>query len=60
MMPDSPSKKKWDAANVRIFTFKLFRRTDQDVIEYLESANRRNVICAAIREYIKNHEGEET
>ena len=57
-MPDAPSKKKWDAENVRIFTFKLFRKYDSDVIEFLEPRNKREIICAAIREYIENHKGE--
>lgn len=55
---DAPSKQRWDAENVRIFTFKLFRKTDTDVIEYLEGKNKRNIICAAIREYMENHKGE--
>lgn len=57
-MPDSPSKVRWDAENVRIFTFKLFRKTDQDVISFLETRNKRNTICAAIREYMENHKEE--
>ena len=58
-MPDRESKKKWDAKNVRIFTVKFFRKTDQDVIEYLEGKNKRNILCAAIREYMANHEVDE-
>lgn len=54
-MPDAPSKKRWDAENVRIFTVKLFRKTEQDVIEYLEPRNKREIICAALREYMANH-----
>lgn len=54
-MPDSPSKKKWDAANVRIITVKFFRKKDQDVIDFLEARNRHDAICAAIREYMENH-----
>lgn len=57
-MPDAPSKKKWDAENVRIFSVKLFRKNDSDVIEFLEPRNKRDTICAAIREYIENHKGE--
>lgn len=58
-MPDSPSKVRWDAENVRIFTVKLFRKTEQDVIEYLEPKNKRNIICAALREYMANHPDED-
>ena len=57
-MPDSPAKKKWDAANTRIFSIKLFRKTDNDVIEYLENRNKRDTLCAAIREYMENHKEE--
>ena len=58
-MPDRESKKKWDAKNVRIFTVKFMRKTDQDVIAYLEDKNKRNIICAAIREYMENHKVDE-
>lgn len=58
-MPDAPSKVRWDAENVRIFTVKMFRKTEQDVIEYLEPKNKRNIICAAIREYMANHPDED-
>lgn len=54
-MPDAPSKVKWDKENVRVFTVKLMRRTDQDVIEFLEPQNKRNILLAAIREYMANH-----
>lgn len=57
-MPDAPSKKRWDAENVRIFTVKLFRKTDEDVIEYLEPLNKRNIILTALREYMANHKEE--
>lgn len=54
-MPDAPSKKRWDAANVRIITIKFFRKKDQDVIEYLECRNKHDAVCSALREYMKNH-----
>ena len=54
-MPDAPSKKRWDAENVRIISIKLFRKKDQDVIDFLEGRNKHDVFCEAIREYIKNH-----
>ena len=56
---DAPSKQRWDAENTRIFTVKLFRKSENDVIEFLEGKNKRNVICEAIREYIANHPGKE-
>lgn len=57
-MPDAPSKKKWDAENVKVITFKLFRKTDEDVIDFLEGKNKRDTICAALREYMANHKEE--
>lgn len=57
-MPDAPSKKRWDAENVRVITFKLFRKNDEDVIDYLEGKNKRDTICAALREYMENHKEE--
>lgn len=54
-MADCPSKKRWDAENVRIFTFKLFLRTDRDVYEYLKDRNRRDTIKLAIR-FLMAHE----
>ena len=59
-MPDPESKRKWDAKYTRTISVKFMRKTDQDVIEYIEGQNRRNLFCAAIREYMKNHpKGEE-
>lgn len=57
-MPDSEAKKRWDAENVRIFSVKFFRRTDNDVIEFIEKHNKRNIILAAVREYMENHKEE--
>lgn len=58
IMPDAPSKKKWDAANVCIMTVKFMRKKDQDVIDYLEGRNKHDAICAALREYMENHKDE--
>ena len=46
---DAPSKKRWDAQYTRTFAVKLFRKTENDVIEYLEDKNKRNTIVKAIR-----------
>lgn len=58
-MPDAPSKKRWDAENVRVITFKLFRKNDEDIIEFLEGKVRGEVIKTALREYMENHKEEE-
>ena len=57
-MPDAPSKRRWDAENVRVITFKLFRKNDEDIIEFLEGKARGEVIKAALREYMANHKEE--
>ena len=54
-MPDYPSKIKWDKENTRTIAIKFMRKTDQDVIDYLEARNKRNTICEAIREYMASH-----
>lgn len=54
-MAEAPSKIRWNAENTKIFTIRLMRKTDQDVIEYLEPRNKRSTICDAIREYKANH-----
>ena len=57
-MPDSPSKKRWDAEHTVKINIKFQRKTDQDVIDYLNGKNKKNIICAAIREYMKNRKEE--
>ncbi len=54
-MADAPSKKRWDAENTKVISVKFMRRTDQDVIDFLENKNKHEIICAALREYKANH-----
>lgn len=54
-MPDSEAKRRWDAENTLIITIKFQRKTDQDCIVFLEGKNKRDTICAALREYMENH-----
>ena len=49
------SQVRWMADHTKVFSIRLMRKTDQDVIDYLEPRNKRNTILAAIREYIRNH-----
>ena len=64
-MPDSEAKRKWIKENTIIFSVKLMKRTEQDIIEYLEKmadqgVARGTVFKLAIREYMANHpEGKE-
>ena len=62
-MPDSEAKKKWIKDNTIVFSIKLMKRTEADIIEFLEKyqeqgISKATVFKAAIREYIKNHKGE--
>ena len=54
-MADAPSKKRWDKEHTVLMTIKFQRKTDQDCIDFLDGKNRRDTICAALREYMKNH-----
>lgn len=60
-MSDAPSKKRWDKEHTVLMTIKFQRKTDQDCIDFLDGKNRRDTICAALREYMANHKekGEE-
>jgi len=54
-MPDSPSKKRWDKENIVLIAVKFQRKYDSDCINFLEGKNKRDTICAALREYMENH-----
>lgn len=54
-MPDYESKKRWDKEHTFLIAVKFQRKTDQDVIDYLEGKNKKDTICAALREYRDNH-----
>ena len=53
-MPDAPSKKRWDKENTVFMTVKFQRKSDQDVIDFLEWKNKRDTVCAAIRFYAEH------
>lgn len=59
-MADPPSKKRWDAEHTVFIAVKFQRKTDQDCIDFLDGKNKRDTICAALREYMKNHPKEDT
>ena len=54
-MPDYPSKRKWDKENTVLIAIKFQKKTDQDVIDFLEGKNKRDTVLAALREYMANH-----
>lgn len=57
-MPDPASKKRWDKENMVLISIKLFRKKDQDIIDYLDGKNRHDTICNALRFYIEHHKEE--
>lgn len=54
-MADPPSKKRWDKEHTAFIAIKFQRKTDQDCIDFLDGKNKRDTVCAALREYMKNH-----
>ena len=60
-MPDSEAKRKWIAKNTIVFSIKLMRRTEADIIEYLDKMAatkglaKATVFKMALREYMANH-----
>lgn len=53
-MADYPSKRKYDAANTQVVTLKLNKKTDADILEYLEaSGNKQGTIKEALRRMMK-------
>ena len=59
-MPDAPSKRRWDAENTIVFSIKLMKRTEEDIVKFLDDCVSRGVskgaiIKTALREYMKNH-----
>ena len=47
-MSDAPSKIRWDMEDVVLAAAKLFRKTDNDIIEYLKDKPTSAVVRAAL------------
>ena len=58
MMPDKESKKKWDKENVVFVNTKFFKRTDADLLAFLDGKSRSTTIKIALREYMERHKEE--
>ena len=58
MATDTEAKKRWDKENTFFIGIKFQKKTDQDVIDFLANKNKRDTICAALREYMANHKEE--
>ena len=57
-MPDSEAKNRWMKENTVMVTVKMMIKGDADILAYLEGKPKATIIKAALREYMKNHEGE--
>lgn len=59
-MADSEAKKLWMKQNSKMYSLKIMRRTEADILEFLESQEKPvSAIKEAIRFYIANHKNEE-
>ena len=58
-MPESEAKKKWMKENTKMVAVKMMVKSDGDIIDFLSDKPASTVIKVALREYIRNHEGEE-
>lgn len=63
MASDSEAKKRWDKENTVMVSIKFQKRTDGDIILFLLNTatpenTKQDIIKSALREYMKNHEGE--
>ena len=59
-VPDSEAKKRWDKENTVMLSIKFQKKTDSDILEYLDSASnskttKQTTIKAALREYMERH-----
>lgn len=59
-MPDSEAKKKWMKENAIIFSIKLMKRSEADIVNYVEENLARGIgkntlFKMALREYMENH-----
>lgn len=62
-MPSSEAQRKWMEKNTIVFSIKLMRRTEADLIEFFDAMQARGIpkgtiIKKALREYMENHKEE--
>lgn len=60
MMPEREAKKAWMKENSIMITVRLMRRTEDDIVSYLDKMQEKGIargalIKAALREYMNNH-----
>ena len=59
-MPDSNAKKAWMKENTIFISIKVMKRTEGDIVSYMEEMSSRGIghatfVKMAIREYMENH-----
>lgn len=59
-MPDSEAKKKWMKQYAVVIPVKFMRRTEADIVDYIDSmfnsgVGKATLIKSALREYMANH-----
>ena len=59
-MPMSEAKRKWEAKNALVFSVKLMRKSEPDLVEYFDKMLERGIgrctlVKLAVREYMANH-----
>lgn len=59
MLPDNETQRAWQRENTVVITMRLQKATDADILSYLEGKAKQTIIKDALREYMKNHDGED-
>ena len=57
---DSAAKRKWIKEHTVSVGMKLQKKTDADILEFLEGKSKQTIIKAALREYMERHKEEES
>jgi len=55
---ESDAHKRWAKENTVVYTYRLQKSTDADIIAYLDGKAKQTIVKAALREYMENHKGE--
>ena len=55
---ESEARKKWARENTVVYTYRLQKSTDADIIAFLEGKAKQTIVKAALREYMEKHREE--
>ena len=55
MAPESEAKKRWMQNNTTMISVKMIKKSDADILEYLQGEAKATIIKAALREYMERH-----